>query len=82
MKYNCKLYHGPYVSNFKDIYKILNENGISKQIKSYADLSENLLEDLQKTDKNNDIPSSLKDLGQKTLDDTLKLLIILYIRIK
>ena len=75
VKYNCKLYHGPYVSNFKDIYKILNENGISKQIKSYADLSENLLEDLQKTDKkNNDIPSSLKDLGQKTLDDTLKII--------
>ena len=75
VKYNCKLYHGPYVSNFKDIYKILNENGISKQIESYADLSENLLEDLQKTDKkNNDIPSSLKDLGQKTLNDTLKII--------
>ena len=30
---NCKIYHGPYVYNFEEIYKILKKNKISKKIK-------------------------------------------------
>ena len=26
VKFGCKVYHGPYVYNFEDIYKILEEN--------------------------------------------------------
>ena len=31
-KLNCKIYHGPYVYNFEEIYKILEKNGISKKL--------------------------------------------------
>ena len=31
-KLGCKIYHGPYVYNFKEIYEILKKNNISKEI--------------------------------------------------
>ena len=34
-KLNCKIYHGPYVYNFEEIYKILEKNNISKKINNY-----------------------------------------------
>ena len=52
-KLNCKIYHGPYVYNFEEIYKILKDNLISKEIKDYKDLSYNLLFDLEKIEKKN-----------------------------
>ena len=30
---NCKIYHGPYIYNFEEIYKIFEKNNISKKIK-------------------------------------------------
>ena len=36
---NCKIYHGPYVYNFEEIYKILEANNISKKIENLEDLS-------------------------------------------
>ena len=74
-KLECKIYHGPYVYNFKDIYKILEKNNISKKIINHEQLSENLIKDLnslQKLDnKNRDL---LDNLGRETLKDTMKLI--------
>ena len=72
-KLRCKIYHGPYVYNFKEIYDILEKNKISKKVDSFEDLSANLIIDLQshhkaETEKSNPINS----LGQKTLTDTMK----------
>ena len=36
-KLGCKIYHGPYVYNFEEIYKILKKNNISKKIKNYEE---------------------------------------------
>ena len=30
----CKIYHGPFVSNFNDIYDLLKQRKIAKQIKN------------------------------------------------
>ena len=30
-KLKCKIYHGPYVYNFEEIYEILEKNNISKK---------------------------------------------------
>jgi len=43
----CKIYYGPYVKNFQDVYNFLNEKNISKQISSTSELSINLLNDLK-----------------------------------
>ena len=40
---DCKIYHGPYVYNFEEIYKILEKNNISKKIENYNELSKNLI---------------------------------------
>ena len=68
----CKIYHGPYVSNFKEIYDILNKKNIAKKIETCVDLSENLIHDLsipQKSETN--ISDSLESLGRKTLQETM-----------
>ena len=31
-RFGCKIYHGPYIYNFEEIYKTLEKNGISKKI--------------------------------------------------
>ena len=69
----CKIYHGPYVYNFKEIYKILEENNISKEINDYTELSRYLIEDLnivQKEDK--EISYTINNLSQKILRSTMK----------
>ena len=72
-KLRCKIYHGPYVYNFKEIYEILQKNNISKQIKTYEELSANLIKDLESLHKEDDkILNPINNLGQKTLTDTMK----------
>ena len=46
----CKIYHGPYVSNFKEIYKLLNSFGTQK-ISNENDLLKNLINDLKSSKK-------------------------------
>ena len=72
-KLGCKIYHGPYVYNFKDIYEILKENNVSKKINDYNELSNNLIIDLEKPHKeDNKISDLINNLGNKTLTDTMK----------
>tara|TARA_Y200000002_G_scaffold376945_1_gene381662 strand:- start:121 stop:1395 length:1275 start_codon:yes stop_codon:yes gene_type:complete len=72
--FNCKVYHGPYVYNFEEIYKILEINNISKKINNYRELSDHLLLDLEFSQKKiEQISNPLKNLGQKTLIDTMSL---------
>ena len=71
-KFGCKIYHGPYVYNFREIYDLLEKNKISKQIFNQNELSESLIIDLEKPNKSHSRKLDLiNDLGQKTLDDTM-----------
>jgi 3-deoxy-D-manno-octulosonic-acid transferase len=71
-KLNCKIYHGPFVYNFKDIYETLEKNNISKKIVSHKELSNNLSLDLKNPLKqNNETPNSIKELELKTMVDTM-----------
>ena len=45
-KLGCKIYHGPYIYNFKEIYEILSKYKISKEINSPEELSNYLEKDL------------------------------------
>ena len=74
-KLECKIYHGPYVYNFEDIYKILERNSISKRIENFEELSKNLLFDLKNPEKqNNENKDLINDLGKKTFNDTMVLI--------
>ena len=71
----CKIYHGPFVYNFEESYKILNKLNISKKIETFTELSDLIIEDLTNPNKTNDkIPNLINDLGQKTLTDTMKII--------
>ena len=73
-KLNCRIYHGPYVYNFNEIYKIFETKNISKKVINQEELSQNLAIDLQNPyKKNSNTPESIKSLGQETLNDTIKL---------
>ena len=46
-KLGCKIFHGPYVYNFKEVYKFLNSYDISIQVHDEQDLSSKLLESFE-----------------------------------
>ena len=71
-KLGCKIYHGPYVYNFKEIYKTLKNKKITKKINSHLDLSNALIKDLVIPQKINMESSYINNLGKKTLTSTMK----------
>ena len=72
-KLNCKIYHGPYVYNFKDIYEILKKNNISFIVNDHNELNNYLRKDFESHNKKDDkIAEIIKELGDKTLSNTLK----------
>ena len=72
-KLNCKIYHGPYVYNFEEIYEAFEKNQISKKIKNSDELSQNLIIDLDTNQKDSQISKSIEILAKKTFVDTMKL---------
>ena len=72
-KLGCKIYHGPYVYNFKEIYALLKSYGISEEINNETDLTKKLANDLKELkDDKNKIINSINDMGDKILDNTTK----------
>ncbi len=72
-KLGCKIYHGPYVYNFHDIYKFLKENNVTKEIKNTNELSENIVKNFENpVQKDNRIYSLINKLGNKTFEETMK----------
>ena len=70
-KLGCKIYHGPHVYNFEEIYDLLKSYKISEEINNVAELSEKLANDLKELKKNeNKITNSINDMGDRILSDT------------
>ncbi len=73
VKLNCKIYHGWYVYNFKDIYEILEKNNISFKIKDHEELGRYLEKDLDPSQrKGREISEVINVLSNKTLVNTLR----------
>ena len=72
-KLRCRVYHGPYVYNFEEIYEILKKNNIARKIEAIEDLSSNLIKDLESPlKKETKISNQIEILEQKTLEETMK----------
>ena len=72
-KLSCRVYHGPYVYNFEEIYEILKKNNIARKIEAIEDLSSNLIKDLESPlKKETKISNQIEILEQKTLEETMK----------
>ena len=66
----CKIFHGPYVSNFAEIYKYFNELRISKEVNSSNELSLSLVEEFKDNKpKNPEIAEKIKIYGQNILNN-------------
>ena len=75
-KCGCKIYHGPYISNFKEIYNLLKDKKIAYEVSNEFELSESLVRDFNNnTDKKN--TDELNIYGEKilklTINEVLKL---------
>ena len=66
----CKIYHGPYVSNFADIYKFLMDKNLSKEIITVDDLSRNLISDFKVKKDLNQSKELFDNIGDTILKKT------------
>ena len=70
-KLGCKIYHGPYVYNFKEIYDLLKKYKIAEQIFNEEELADKLSQDFKEPkDKENKISEKINFLGKKILEES------------
>jgi len=66
-RYGAKILHGPFVSNFTDIYNLLMPYKISKKVNSATQLSKEIT-----FNKNVQSRFKIKNIGEKILKKTIK----------
>ena len=72
-KLRCKVYHGPYVYNFKEIYDLLKSYKISEEVNDEKELYEKLTRDLKNLQDDQDKSANIiNDMGQEILDKTTR----------
>ncbi len=69
---NCKILYGPKVSNFKEIYKYLNNQKIAFKVKNQNNLYNKLNYLLNNNIKKNNNKNKLKIIGNKILKKSVK----------
>ena len=69
-KLGCKILHGPFIENFKEIYQYLNELDITKEINNAEELGLSLVEEFnQNKAKNYQITEKIENHGQNILNN-------------
>ena len=69
----CKIYHGPYVYNFVEVYEFLKKNSISEEIKSPEELSSKIIHDIDNKLKIDDSKIKKIDIfGKNIFDNTVQ----------
>ena len=66
-RFGAKIFHGPNTDNFKDVYKLLKDFKISKQINTPTHLASSII-----FKKNKYSGSRIKNIGDKILKKTIK----------
>ncbi len=69
-RYGCKIFHGPHVSNFAEIYEYLHELNITKEINNIDELGLSLVEEFKgEKNKNGEIATKIQKYGQNILNN-------------
>ena len=69
----CKIFHGPNVSNFKDVYEYLRSLNVAKEVESPKELSAMLVDELRTEKTNNyEIVEKIENYGTNTLNNVLR----------
>ena len=67
----CKVLHGPYISNFKDVYSLLKKNKITKKIDTLKNAEKIFNNQIKEKNFNKKIAKKLKNLGSAILRKNL-----------
>ncbi len=70
-RYNCNIIHGPKVSNFMEIYKLLGKNKIAFKVINQNQLTKKINELLKKNIHSKQMGSKINKIGEKVLKKTL-----------
>ena len=69
----CKIFHGPNVNNFTEIYEYLKSLGVANEICSPEELSQSLVEIFKKDKEDNDqIIEKIENYGLNTFNNVIK----------
>ena len=68
----CKIFHGPYVSNFAETYEYLNTLDATQEINNSNELSLSLVEEFKEDKaKNQEIAAKIENYGQNILNNVI-----------
>ncbi len=69
----CKIFHGPNISNFVEIYNYLKNLGVTKKINDANELNTSLVEEFEKNeDRDTKIKEKIDNYGQDILNNVIK----------
>ena len=69
-KFGCKILHGPYVQNFKEVYNFLEKNNLSSKFHNTEQLVNSLKKSFSTKKKFNSKAIKLKKMGSHILNKT------------
>ena len=70
---NCKIFHGPNISNFDEIYDYLKSLGVANQINNIEELAQSLVEEFNSEELDNShIIKKINDYGLDILNSVIK----------
>ena len=72
VRYGCKVFHGPNVSNFREIYEFLKNKSLSKTVVNDGNLANFLLSNFKKKVQHKKIIKNLHLIGKNILNKTYK----------
>ena len=72
VRFGCRVFHGPNIENFSEIYNFLRINKISNKIKNHNELIKDLKKFLSKKKGSKKELKKIKLIGKKILDSTYK----------
>ena len=72
VRYGCKIFHGPNIFNFQEIYEFLKKKSLSRKVVNNQNLVNLLLLNFKKKTQHKKIIGSLNLIGKNILDKTYK----------
>jgi len=70
-RFGCKILHGPYIQNFTEIYKLLNQNNLSSKFNNVNQLVKLIDRSFKQNQNYTNKAIKLKKIGSNILDHTL-----------
>ena len=71
-RFGCKIFHGPNIDNFTEIYNYLESLGISRPIVDHEELVKSLTKEFELDKTSNQIVEKIENYGQNVLNNVIK----------